>query len=225
MSECLGVIAALPMEIKPLVRGWQEHRLPGKVLAYTNDHAVVACAGMGADRATLAVRAAMALKPVTMLLSVGLAGACKPMLEVGNVVRAGVEVDGRTGERYVAGEEFREIEVTTDAIASVAEKARLRATYGADAVDMEAATVARLARGHGLKFRAFKAISDAADFELEELGRFATADGQLREGAFAAYAALRPWMWGRLIRLARNSHEAVETLTAAVGVELDLYGE
>jgi adenosylhomocysteine nucleosidase len=225
MSEYPAIIAALPREIKPLVKGWQVHRLPGNVVAFTQGNAVVACAGMGADRATLAVRAAMSLKPVTMLVSVGLAGACKPALEAGNMVRAGVVVDARTGERTTAGEEFREIVVTTDSIASVAEKARLRAAYYADAVDMEAATVARLARGHGLKFRAFKAISDASDFELEELGRFVTPDGQFREAAFAAYAALRPWLWSRLIRLARNSHAAVESLTAAVGLELDLYQE
>ena len=56
MRECPAIIAALPREVKHLVRGWQEHRLPGKIVAYSNDLAVVACAGMGAARATLAHR-------------------------------------------------------------------------------------------------------------------------------------------------------------------------
>ena len=47
MRECPAIIAALPREVKHLVRGWQEHRLPGKIVAYSNDLAVVACAGMG----------------------------------------------------------------------------------------------------------------------------------------------------------------------------------
>jgi adenosylhomocysteine nucleosidase len=225
MSECVGVIAALTSEIEPLVRGWRQHRLPGKVRAYTTGHAVVVCAGMGAARATLAVQTAMSLKPVTRLMSVGLAGSCKARVAVGDVVRAGVVVDARTGERYATGTGHLEILVTACQIASVAEKSRLLAAYGADAVDMEAATVARLARAHRLPFQAIKAISDGADFELEALDRFGTAEGQFRTGAFAAYAAVRPWMWGKVARLARNAKEAVESLTAAVEVELDLYEE
>jgi adenosylhomocysteine nucleosidase len=88
---------------------------------------------------------------------------------------------------------------------------------------MEAATVGRLARGHGLTFTAIKAISDEADFELAELGRFATPDGQFREGAFAAYAAVRPWMWAKLIGLGRNSSKALAALTTELESQLDWY--
>jgi adenosylhomocysteine nucleosidase len=112
--------------------------------------------------------------------------------------------------------------VSTSAILSVAEKERLRVAYGAAAVDMEAATVARLARAHGLKFQAIKVISDGADFNMGGLAGFATEDGQFREGAFALHAAVRPWMWGRLMSLARNSSKAVKALNEAVRAELDL---
>ena len=61
MKACPAIIAALPREVKQLVRGWQEHRLPGKVIVYTNDLAVVSCAGMGPARAALAVQAAMSI--------------------------------------------------------------------------------------------------------------------------------------------------------------------
>src|SRR6202020_1215250 len=101
MRECPAIIAALPREVKQLVRGWQEHRLPGKIVVYSNDLAVVACAGLGAARATLAVQAAVSLPPaVTTLISVGLAGACDPSLRVGEIVRAGVVVDTQSGERF-----------------------------------------------------------------------------------------------------------------------------
>lgn len=222
MSECPAIIAALPREVKALVKGWQVHRLPGNVLAYTRGDAVVACAGMGAARVTLAVQAAMSLKPVTALLSVGLAGACNPRLRVGEIVRAGVVIDAQTGERYEESQ-YRQVLVTTPTIASVAEKQRLYASYSAEAVDMEAATVGRLARGHGLTFTAIKAISDEADFELAELGRFATPDGQFREGAFAAYAAVRPWMWAKLIGLGSNSSKALAALTTELESQLDWY--
>jgi adenosylhomocysteine nucleosidase len=222
MRKCPAIIAALPREVKHLVRGWQEHRLPGKIVAYSNDLAVVACAGMGAARATLAVQAAMSIKPVTALLSVGLAGACDPALRVGEIVRAGVVVDTQSGERF-SDSQFRQVLVSAPSIASVDEKKRLLASYGASAVDMEAATVARIARAHDLGFHAIKAISDEATFELQELARFATHDGQFREAAFAAHAAVRPQMWAKLFQLAGNSKRAIEALTAEMESQLNLY--
>lgn len=227
MKECPAIIAALPREVKHLVRGWQEHRLPGKIIAYTNDLAVVACAGMGATRAALAVQAAFSLKPVTALLSVGLAGACDPSLRVGDIVRAGVVVDAHTGERFsnplFSNPLFKDTLITTSAIASIKEKQRLYASYQASAVDMEAATVARLAQAHDIPFRAIKAISDEASFEMQELARFATNDGQFREAAFAAHAAVRPQLWPKLFALAGNSKRAVQSLTSELESQLNLY--
>jgi adenosylhomocysteine nucleosidase len=217
-----AIIAALPREVSALVKGWTRRELAGRVVVYSNGDALVACAGMGAERAALAVEAAMAARPVTALISVGLAGACDPALRVGEIVRAGVVIDSGTGERFDSSE-AGDVVVSAAAIASVGEKARLRASYRAAAVDMEAAMVARLARAHGLEFRAIKVISDEADFEVEGLSRFATADGQFREAAFAMYAALRPRMWGKVIALGRNSSKAVESLTVAIEAELDWY--
>jgi adenosylhomocysteine nucleosidase len=222
MKECPAIIAALPREVKHLVRGWQVHRLPGKIFAYSNDGAIVVCAGMGASRAALAVQAAMSLRPITALFSVGLAGACDPSLRVGEIVRAGVVVDTQTGERF-SNSQFQQVVVSAADIASVDEKRRLFASYGASAVDMEAATVARLAQAQGVDFRAIKAISDEATFELQELARFATHDGQFRETAFAMHAAVRPGMWRKLVQLAGNGKRAVEALTAELESQINLY--
>jgi adenosylhomocysteine nucleosidase len=218
----VGIIAALPREVSTLVKGWEARELAVNIHVWTSGDAVVACAGMGAARAEIAVRAAMEAMPVTALLSVGLAGACDPALKVGEIVRAGVVIDGRTGERFEGSASGRVL-VTGDAIASVTEKARLRAMYQADAVDMEAATVARFARAHGLDYRAIKAISDETDFEVEGLSRFATAGGQFRAGAFALHAATRPAMWSRVIALGRNSSKALYALTETLRGELDWY--
>ena len=216
------IIAALPREVKALVRGWQEHRLAGKIVVYASEQAIVACAGMGAGRATLAVQAAMAFAPVAGLISAGLAGACDPALKVGDIVRGGLVVDTRSGERF-AYSEYRQVLASSPEIASVQEKRRLRATYGASAVDMEAAAVARLAQGHGLPFQAIKAISDDAYFELQQLGRFATADGQFREAAFAAYAAVHPAIWGSLGVLAGNTRRALAALTNELSSQINWY--
>ncbi len=222
MKPCPAIIAALPREVSGLVKRWERRELPGGVVVYTDGHAVVACAGMGAERAALAVEAARAAMPITELISVGLAGACDPALHAGEIVRAGVVIDGRTGERFDSAV-LNQVVVTSDAIASVGEKSRLYATYGAAAVDMEAAAVARLAQGHGLKFKTITAISDEADFEVGDLSRFTTTDGQFREAAFALYAAVRPALWGKVISLGRNSGKALAALTEALRGELDWY--
>ena len=88
---------------------------------------------------------------------------------------------------------------------------------------MEAATLARIALAHNLPFQAIKAISDGSAFELQELSRFATHDGQFREAAFAAYALARPRLWTKLIDLARNSARAVQSLTEELNAQLDWY--
>ncbi len=169
-----------------------------------------------------AVQAALAIKPVTTLVSVGLAGGCDPSLRVGDIVKAGLIVDAQTGERY-GDSRFQQVLVSNPAIASVREKRRLHESYGASAVDMEAAAVARLAQAHSLSFQAIKVISDDAAFEMEELSRFATPDGRFREASFAAYALVRPRLWAKLIHLARNSNRALRSLSNQLESQLNSY--
>jgi len=155
------------------------------------------------------------------VISIGLSGGCSPEVEAGGVLEATMVIDAHTGERFPSAREPEEnslpvVLVSTDSIASVQEKARLRAAYGAAMVDMEAATVGRLARAHGLGFRALKGISDAHDFELAALGRFTTQHGHFRTGAFALHTAVRPHHWGRTMQLGRDSSRALEALEQAL---------
>ena len=79
---------------------------------------------------------------------------------------------------------------------------------------MEAAAVARGAQSHGLQFKAVKAISDEHDFEMPPMERFIRHDGQFRTAAFAVFIAIRPWLWTKAARLARNSAKASDALCA-----------
>jgi adenosylhomocysteine nucleosidase len=215
------VIAALPREIAGLVRGTRADAalLRSGIHLHRMANAIVVAAGMGAVRVTLAVQAALRdASSVETLISAGLAGACSPEVVTGDVVEANLVIDARTGERFVADapEGARRTLVTAETIASIAEKARLAASYGAGLVDMEAATVARLAQAHGLRFRAIKGISDAHDFGLESLRRFADARGHFRTAAFALHTALRPGTWSAAMRLGRDSKRALVTLESAL---------
>jgi len=220
MPSEIAIIAALPREIAGLVRGTRAdaallrdgihlHRVAG---------AVVVAAGMGAARVTLAVEAAMAASAVTMLVSTGLAGACTAELQAGEVAEASLVIDAKTGERFETASASQKpcVLVTTEAIAGVREKARLAGSYAASLVDMEATAVARLARAHGLGFRAVKAVSDAHDFELAALGRFVGKHGSFRTGAFALHTALRPQAWAKAAKLGRDSNRALSALHSAL---------
>ena len=212
-----AVLAALPREVRGMVgrmppdqayldRGIHLYRLP---------EMVVATAGMGASRVALAFAAATEAYDPATVISVGLAGSCGRETAAGSAYEAGVVVNAQTGERFQTGHGTdRLVLVTTAAIAGVQEKARLAETYRAAMVDMEAATVARLATAHDLPFRAIKGISDAHDFELASLSRFAGAQGQFRTAAFAVHTALRPHHWRSAARLGRESNKALEAMGA-----------
>ena len=211
----LAILAALPREVTGLVG--RTHPSPGLlrqgIHLYSVGSAVVVTAGMGASRVSLAFGAALDAGAIEAVVSTGLAGSCRLDLPAGLVAEAGTVVDARTGERFQsAASGDGSVLATAAAIASVKEKARLADAYGAAMVDMEAATVARLAQAHGLAFRAVKAISDAHDFELASLSRFEGRHGQFRTAAFALHTALRPHHWRSAARLGRESNRALSAL-------------
>jgi len=210
----IALIAALPREIAGLVGGTKADAALVKdgVWLYRVDGAVVVAAGMGAERAAVAVESALAAGDVRVLISTGLAGGCAAGVVAGSVMEAGVVVDVRKGERFVGGDGAGVTLATAGAIASVAEKARLAESLGAAIVDMEAATVARLAMARGVEFRAIKGVSDGYDFELSALAKFEGERGSFRTGSFAAYTAARPWTWGKAIELGRGSAKALAGL-------------
>ncbi len=211
----VAIIAGLPRELSGLARGIPpdpELRRRGIHLHRTSG-AVIVAAGMGSARVTLAVEAALRDSGIELLVSTGLAGACSPEIAAGEVVEASTVIDARTGERFdCAVPGLQRVLVTTETIAGRREKSRLLATYSAGFVDMEAATVARVAYANGLRFRAVKGISDAHDFEMESLSRFADARGHFRTAAFALHTALRPASWQSAMRLGRESNRALTKL-------------
>ena len=220
----IAIIAALPREIAGIVRGARpdpELRQRG-IHLHRIDGAILAAAGMGASRVSLAVEAALRDSGVELLVSTGLAGACAPEIAAGGLVEATIVIDAKTGEHYSCDAPgIERVLVTTEAIAGIREKARLHESYNAAIVDMEAAAVARLALARGLCFRAIKGISDAHDFEMESLSRFANSRGHFRTGAFALHTALHPASWNSAMRLGRESNRALAKLWASLRTLID----
>ncbi len=219
----IGIIAALPGELQPLVRQWR--RLPaarGSGISIWQrrggeDEVVAVCAGMGAPAARRAFVAAEFLGSLDLVLSVGWAGALVAECEPGRCFVASEVIDVQTGERFALTNGTRRLRVASAArVADEAEKRRLAATYGAALVEMEAAAVARLAQMRGIPICCFKAVSDGLDAELPDLNPFIDISGQLRMAPFLAHVALRPKYWGPLGQLGRNSAAAARALAKKV---------
>ena len=224
----LAVIAALPREMTSFARDLglvQTYSRDGIVMQQSRNATqepavVVVTAGMGAGRAALAVEAALAQGAIAALLSAGLAGACNPQLHPATCLAASLVVDSRTGERFrtdpALTPEAQAILVTAPTLAGPAEKLRLHHAYAAAAVDMEAATVARLARAHGIPFAAIKAISEAQPVDLTHLATFSGPRGEFRTAAFALHTAIHPARWPAAFDLAQSSSAALAALTGAL---------
>ena len=213
--------------MKPLVRTWARRMIEHEDRQYQlfeNGDAALVCGGIGAGPARRAAEAVMSEVVPVRVVSVGFAGALDSTLAVGDIFEPRTVINVRDGVRTDTGSGAGVL-ISTLTVADKEQKARLAKAYGAVAVDMEAAAVAQAAQARGVKFGALKAISDAADFSLPPLDRsmdgFVAADGTFQSVRFACHAALRPWLWGSTMALARNSAKASRALCKALEKYLD----
>ena len=216
MSERIAIVAAMEREVAPFLdlAVCCVYECQGRRYTfYERDGAALVCGGMGAQTARAAAKAILAHHRPDLLVSAGFAGAAAPERWVASLLVPAVVVDASSGEKF-STRAGQGVLVSSSGVCGRAEKAAARARYQADAVDMEAAAVAQVAREQGVQFLAVKAISDAADFPMPPLGRFIGRDGRFRTLSFAAFAALRPWLWPRLRQLRHNSAAAARSLSA-----------
>ena len=212
----IAIVAALRREVWPLVKHWEVswRQAGGREFAfYEQDATVVVCGGIGVTHARRATEAVIELYRPALVISAGFAGALQSDLPVGRVLTPSVVINASDGSRTSVGA-GEGILVSFDSVADAVQKAKLAQAFGGQAVDMEAAAVSRGAEAHGLRFMACKVISDASDFSLPPTTGFVRYDGQFQTVRFAFHAALRPWLWSRVLQLARNSSLASNRLCA-----------
>ncbi len=214
----IAIVAAMEREVMPLVRNWARRMIDHggrQYRVFENGEASLVCGGIGAAAARRAAEALMNDVNPVRVVSVGFSGALDTTLAVGDIFEPrtvinfgdGVRTDTRTGDGVL---------ISTSAVADKEQKSRLAKAYGAAAVDMEAAAVAQAAEARGVEFGVLKAISDASDFSLPALDGFVAADGTFQSVRFACHVALRPWLWGSTMALARNSARASRALCEAL---------
>ncbi len=227
----VGVIAALPGELKPLVHGWQPVPLAGArkgEAAWLSRADSVECvavrAGIGSEAAARACEiAAQRGAPLDTLISVGWAGALSCGIHPGEAYAVNEVVDARTEEHFETGSPLPQGSgvplklVSTDHIVGYTEKRRLAGLHSAVLVDMEAATVARFALSRHIAFYCLKAISDEIADVLPDFGRYTGSDGHLRVGALLGHVAIRPKYWPAMLRIGQNARTGAQAIAGALG--------
>lgn len=192
----------------------------------------LACSGARPARATVVAEQLLA-QGCGALVSFGVAGALDPALKPGNLLVAEavvlpgggrVETEPRWRKRLVAllargglapvpgtlvGSEFP--------LLRAVDKASLRASTGAVAVDMESHAVARVAAAHGRPFLALRAIADPAARAVPAWTMGLVSEEGRVEPLKAAFEAMcRPWDIPTLILLGMESNLAHQSLAKAV---------
>src|SRR3954469_13507895 len=220
----LVIIAAAEIEVAPLVRGWKQSRTNAQrheVDIFENGDVVVAIAGMGPIAGRIAADTAYkhCNGDVRGFLSVGFAGGLNPALKLADNVEPkkivcaadDTEISNPTGSGTL---------VSAGAVAGHEQKLMLASKHGAEAVDMEAYSVADVARIYGVPFRAIKVISDELDFPMPPMGRFIDEKGRFQMGSFVIYSLIRPWIWPTVWNLARSSQRASKRLCKRLKQEI-----
>jgi len=223
----LAIIAADVVEVSPLVRGWK-HTQPiaqrHTVEIFEQGDVVVGFAGMGPIPARVAADTIYKHcgGKVGEFLSVGYAGALSPTLRIGDPVEP-KKIICAADETEIINSSGAGTLVSAGAVAGSTDKRMFAQNHKADAVDMEAYSVADVARIYGVPFRAIKVISDGFDFPMPPMGRFIDEFGRFNKTSFALYSAMRPWIWSTVWRLARNSSRATTVLCERLRQEIEAF--
>ncbi|HJV65074.1 MAG TPA: nucleoside phosphorylase [Geomonas sp.] len=245
-NGCIGVIAAMPEEIAPLVariRGVRKEKSAGFNIyrfELSGTPVVLVESGMGPKHAAKATEALIALAAPGVIVNFGFGGGVLPGIEVGELIlaeRVLLLEKGRLTEAPSPGRDLslRLIEglasngiavkrgtfITAAAIMNKKEVAGILQGMSHPVLEMETAAVVAAAHQAGIPVVAVRGISDAADEELGfSLEEFCDADFNLRIGRVLLCVAKRPWIIPQLLRLAANTKRAGKMLAPCVELVL-----
>ncbi len=176
--------------------------------------------GPGPELAAQAVDAALEANAMDAVVSTGLCGGLSADLKVGEILIADCVIDEANGMRHTAttpvvDRRFRTgTVISSDRVAvTVSDKRRL-AGKGAQAVEMEAAGVARRALERGIAFFCIRSVSDSAEEALVlDFNALRDDQGRFSRPRIIGAALRRPWTAiPALMQINRNSRVAAESM-------------
>lgn len=246
-SECLGVVAAMPEEIAPLLRrmkGYRKEKAAGFTLyrfSVQGKPVVLIESGMGPKHAAEATQTLIALAAPRLILNFGFTGAVLPGTEVGDLVLAdrvlllekgllseAPQPDRTLGSLLVqacVAAPFNLYRGTFVTAAAIMNKKEVGESLGAGVerpmLEMETAAVLRTADQAGIPVVAVRGVSDAADDELGfSLEEFCDRELRISLPRILGCIARKPRIIPQLLKLAGNSKKAGKNLALCVELAL-----
>ncbi|HZL43746.1 MAG TPA: hypothetical protein VFD66_10775, partial [Verrucomicrobiae bacterium] len=106
---------------------------------------------------------------------------------------------------------------------TASEKAELRRTTGADAVEMESSAIHAVCRERGVACATVRVISDVAGEDLPlDFNRLSKPDMSVDYGKLAVSIALAPWKIPALLKLQRQTSAAAKELARVLASFLEM---
>jgi nucleoside phosphorylase len=214
----------------------KEEAAPFRKMAAGRSDISILFTGIGRKNAEKSVREFLATNAPELVLTCCFAGLLIPDLKLGEVVfetanaplapslspPSGERVSARTGEGLfsklsAAGAKPAKFFCADRITTTVAEKEKLRAETGADAVEMESGAIHAVCRERGISCATVRVISDTANEDLPlDFNALAKPDMSLDYGKLAWAIAKSPGKIGALRRLQQNCQSAANQLAAVL---------
>ena len=214
----------------------KEEAAPFRKIAADKPDVAIIVTGVGRKNAEISVREFLATNSLELVLTCGFTGGLNPDLALGAVVfetsfpsssrreSAQIENGEKSEPTHVGCYELEEKLLAAgakpakifyaDRIATtVAEKKKLRAETGADAVEMESAAIHAVCREHGIPCATVRVISDTASEDLPlDFNTLAKPDKNLDFGKLFLTIAKSPGKIGALMELQKKTSFAAKRL-------------
>lgn len=172
--------------------------------------------GIGWKNAASKVRAWLKSSRPQFVLTCGFAGGLDPALAIGDVVFA-TDDAGLREKLNRAGARPATFFCASRVAITRAEKAELRRTTGADAVEMESEAIHAVCREQGIPCATVRAVSDTANDDLPlDFNQLSKPDSSLHFGKLAAAITKSPGKIPALLRLQKNCRLAAARLAGVL---------
>jgi len=194
----------------------RQEAAPFRKLASGKSGVSILMTGIGRKNAETAVGQVLALDSPQHVFTCGFAGGLNPALTIGDAVFE--TSDAALHVKFVAaGAKPAKFFCASRVAVTAAEKAEMRSTTGADAVEMESEAIHTLCHERGIRCATVRVISDAANDDLPlDFNQLAKPDLSLDYGKLALAIAKSPGKIPALLRLRKNTKLAAERLAGAL---------
>jgi nucleoside phosphorylase len=191
----------------------KEEAAPFRKIAAGKTGITILLTGIGRQNAEKSLREFLATHSPKLVLTCGFAGGLNPDLKVGEVIFEIPQPSTFNLQLSTCGATPAKIFCADRIATTVAEKKKLRAETGADAVEMESAAIHVVCRERGFPCATIRVISDTANEDLPlDFNALSKPDKNLDFGKLFLAVAKSPGKIPALMRLQKKTKFAAEQL-------------